>query len=98
MDNVSLDIDSGVCAVLGPNGAGKSTLLKMLTGLLPLDSGEARICGLDVAFIGVVQCVGGFTPDVSVHRIGIGYFFAGFGIYLVSLAFYGWRWKSSFPR
>jgi len=49
VDNVSLDIDSGVCALLGPNGAGKSTLLKMLTGLLPLDSGEVRICGLDVA-------------------------------------------------
>ena len=49
VDDVSIEIDSGVCALLGPNGAGKSTLLKMLTGLLPFDSGEARICGLDVA-------------------------------------------------
>src|SRR5579872_2336461 len=49
VDGVSLEIDSGVCALVGPNGAGKSTLVKMLTGLLPLDSGEARICGLDVA-------------------------------------------------
>ena len=58
VDNVSLEIDSGVCALLGPNGAGKSTLLKMLTGLLPFDSGEARICGLDVA-----------TQSLEVRRI-----------------------------
>ncbi len=48
VDHVSFEIESGVCALVGPNGAGKSTLLKMLTGLLPLDSGEARICGLNV--------------------------------------------------
>ncbi len=49
VNDVSITVESGVCALLGPNGAGKSTLLKMLTGLLPFDSGSATICGLDVA-------------------------------------------------
>jgi len=49
LDSVSLQAASGICALLGPNGAGKSTLLKILTGLLPMDSGSARICGLEVA-------------------------------------------------
>ncbi|HEV3040942.1 MAG TPA: ABC transporter ATP-binding protein [Candidatus Angelobacter sp.] len=48
VDHVSFEIQSGICALLGPNGAGKSTLVKVLTGLLPPDSGEVRIAGLDV--------------------------------------------------
>lgn len=49
VDHVSFEVSSGICALLGPNGAGKSTLLKVLTGLLPPDSGEVRVAGLDVA-------------------------------------------------
>jgi ABC-2 type transport system ATP-binding protein len=48
VDHVSFQIQSGICALLGPNGAGKSTLVKVLTGLLPPDSGEVRIAGLNV--------------------------------------------------
>jgi len=32
-------------AVLGPNGVGKSTMLKVILGLLPLASGQARVLG-----------------------------------------------------
>ena len=33
---------------LGPNGAGKTTTLRMLATLVPIESGEARVAGLDV--------------------------------------------------
>jgi ABC-2 type transport system ATP-binding protein len=38
-----------ILGYLGPNGAGKSTTVKILTGLLPADSGTARVGGFDVA-------------------------------------------------
>jgi len=42
-----LDIYEGqITALLGHNGAGKTTLINMLTGLVPVTSGTATICGL----------------------------------------------------
>jgi ABC-2 type transport system ATP-binding protein len=50
VDTVDLAIRTGeVFGVLGPNGAGKTTMLRMLATLLPIDSGQARIFGVDVA-------------------------------------------------
>jgi ABC-2 type transport system ATP-binding protein len=49
VDGVSLAIEAGeVFGILGPNGAGKTTTLEMLEGLTDIDSGEARIGGIDV--------------------------------------------------
>jgi len=48
--DLSFDARAGeVMGLLGPNGAGKTTTIKMLTTLLPIDSGSATIVGIDVA-------------------------------------------------
>lgn len=44
--NVDFTVRAGeVVALLGPNGAGKTTAVKLLLGLLPPDSGMARVFG-----------------------------------------------------
>ena len=46
LDEVTFDVPSGgITAVLGPNGSGKSTLLRLISGLLPPDSGSVTIDG-----------------------------------------------------
>ena len=41
LEDITIDVQSGeVVALLGPNGHGKSTLLKMISGLIPISSGE----------------------------------------------------------
>ena len=47
---VDLHVKSGeIFGFLGPNGAGKSTMIRMLTTLLTITSGTARVAGVDVA-------------------------------------------------
>lgn len=49
VDSIDLRIEEGeLFGLLGPNGAGKTTLVRMLIGLVPITSGEARIIGIDV--------------------------------------------------
>jgi zinc/manganese transport system ATP-binding protein len=44
--DVSLSVTRGeFVAILGPNGVGKSTLVKAALGLVPLESGDARVLG-----------------------------------------------------
>ena len=46
----TLRVDAGEIVLLhGPNGAGKTSLLRLCAGLLPLERGEGRIFGLDLA-------------------------------------------------
>ena len=65
LDQVSLKADNGaITCLLGPNGAGKTTLLRMLLGLMPRDSGEIRVDGLDPAIASeAVRASIGFLPD-----------------------------------
>ena len=59
---VDLHVARGeVFGFLGPNGAGKSTTVRMLTTLLTITAGEARVCGIDVAQ----------DPDAARRRIGV---------------------------
>ena len=59
---VDLRVEAGeIFGFLGPNGAGKSTTVRMLTTLLSITSGTARVAGVDVAR----------EPDAARRRIGV---------------------------
>jgi ABC-2 type transport system ATP-binding protein len=50
VNNISFKVDKGeIVGFLGPNGAGKSTTMKIITGYLQQTSGEAFVCGINVA-------------------------------------------------
>jgi ABC-2 type transport system ATP-binding protein len=49
LDQVSLAVEEGtILALLGPNGAGKTSMVRILSTLIPADSGSMRIAGHDV--------------------------------------------------
>jgi ABC-type multidrug transport system ATPase subunit len=83
VDDVSFQVQTGeIFGFLGPNGSGKTTVIKMLTGLLPLTSGSARVEGLDV------------RTDSEGVRERIGYMSQNFSLYYdltvaENLRFYG---------
>jgi iron complex transport system ATP-binding protein len=53
---VSFELNAGeILAVIGPNGAGKTSLVRVLTGILPLQSGQVRISGEDLAHLSPVE-------------------------------------------
>ena len=59
---VDLQVGEGeVFGFLGPNGAGKSTTVRMLTTLMTITSGSARVAGVDVAA----------EPDEARRKIGV---------------------------
>src|SRR3954452_15322923 len=59
---VDLHVRAGeVFGFLGPNGAGKSTTVRMLTTLLSITAGTARVAGVDVSR----------EPDAARRRMGV---------------------------
>jgi len=49
LDSVDLTVPEGtIFALLGPNGAGKTTMVRILSTLIPADSGTVRVAGHDV--------------------------------------------------
>jgi ABC-2 type transport system ATP-binding protein len=61
LDDLTVTVEPGVIGLVGANGAGKSTLIKILLGLLPPTSGQARVFGLDP------------TVDTAAVRARVGY-------------------------
>ncbi len=50
VNDISFSVKKGeIVGFLGPNGAGKSTTMKILTGYLQQTTGEAFVCGMNVA-------------------------------------------------
>lgn len=83
VNDVSFQVEKGeIFGFLGPNGSGKTTVIKMLTGLLPLTSGDATVQGIDV------------RKDAETVRENIGYMSQNFSLYSdltvhENLTFYG---------
>lgn len=48
-EDFSLSVKSnGIISIIGPSGCGKSTLMKLITGILPVDSGKVKIENIPV--------------------------------------------------
>jgi ABC-2 type transport system ATP-binding protein len=64
LDGLTVTVEPGITGLVGANGAGKSTLIKILLGLLPPTSGQARVLGLDCAS-SAIQIAGltGYMPE-----------------------------------
>jgi len=62
VNDVSFSVkEEEIFGLLGPNGAGKSTLIRMMTTLIPITGGYARIAGHDVSK----------DPDAARRAIGV---------------------------
>jgi ABC-2 type transport system ATP-binding protein len=63
LQNVSLNIGSGMFGLLGSNGAGKTTLMKVLTTLLPVSHGSVTVCGMPVSKEAQIRRITGYLPQ-----------------------------------
>ncbi|MDY8135907.1 ABC transporter ATP-binding protein [Aquimarina sp. 2201CG5-10] len=69
IDNLSLEISTGMFGLLGPNGAGKSTLMRTIATLQEADEGSITLGDLNV-----------FTQKNEIRKI-LGYLPQEFGVY-----------------
>jgi ABC-type multidrug transport system ATPase subunit len=69
LDDVSIDIESGMFGLLGPNGAGKSTLMRTIATLQAPDTGSAYLDDIDI-----------LNEKQSLRKV-LGYLPQEFGVY-----------------
>ncbi|MGM0636126.1 MAG: ABC transporter ATP-binding protein [Bacteroidota bacterium] len=69
IDDVSIDINTGMFGLLGPNGAGKSTLMRTIATLQEPDSGRIYLDDLNI-----------FEDKMSLRKV-LGYLPQQFGVY-----------------
>ena len=69
LDNVSIEIQSGMFGLLGPNGAGKSTLMRTIATLQDADEGTAFLDDIDI-----------FNDKTGLRKV-LGYLPQSFGVY-----------------
>jgi len=69
LDQLSLEIDSGMFGLLGPNGAGKSTLMRTVATLQEPDSGQIQFGDIDVLSepLRLRQVLGYLPQDFGVY-------------------------------
>src|SRR4029079_9398438 len=64
LDDLTVELETGIIGLVGANGAGKRTLLRHLLGLLPPSSGEATVLGHDVRTDGTaLRRFVGYMPE-----------------------------------
>ena len=64
LNQVSLEIESGMFGLIGPNGAGKTTLMRIICGILQQSRGTVRINDIDLsAHREELQSLIGYLPQ-----------------------------------
>ena len=78
LKDISFSLPEGcITGFIGINGAGKTTTLRSILGLTPIESGDIRVFGMDMATnekaikerIGIVLDEGGFYDELSLSEM-----------------------------
>jgi ABC-2 type transport system ATP-binding protein len=68
LDDISVTINEGMYGLLGKNGAGKTTFIRILTTILPYESGNVEICGIPHRKARDIRKIIGYLPqDFSLY-------------------------------